>query len=440
MQNAPNATEGPLDVGASKGAEETGLLEKCRESDFSGLDVNPVDCGRTHSDRAEGCPDAGPRERPAPGPSALPCQNSNNSPKFGASKGYKLHKRRTVLRGQIGKASMVQVTATEDGEGVDHLGRGWKLGEDGKTWERILGGVSSSEARTAFALRRNVEAFADHYERANCGFLTLTPDRVGMSPREFGEAWNAMRRHDLEWITSYLRVLEPQKRGAPHYHLCVATPFDLKPESFDWASLNGAADARKRGDLETAARLTRAYAASAPKELRDCWSDLRRVCKKHGLGRSEFLPFRKEAGAVAEYVGKYLESGLEFRQADWKGARRVEYDRKESRKWKRCGVQFGWVSPGAKEWRMRVGEMALAANVATPEGLSAKLGRKWCYHARADIMTANPFEWYVLLEYIAKRHGGKVVPRERSLSVGGKVLAQWTDSLEIARNAVFGNE
>lgn len=87
-----------------------------------------------------------------------------------------------------------------------------------------------------------------------------------------------------------------------------------------------------------------------------------------------------------------------------------------------------------------MGEMALAANVATPEGLSAKLGRKWCYHARADIMTANPFEWYVLLEYIAKRHGGKVVPRERSLSVGGKVLAQWTDSLEIARNAVFGNE
>jgi hypothetical protein len=156
------------------------------------------------------------------------------------------------------------------------------------------------------------------------------------------------------------------------------------------------------------------------------------LCRRYGLGRSEFLPFRKETGAVAEYIGKYLEGGLLFRQDSWKGARRVEYDRKESRHWKRCSVQFGWISAGAKEWRTRVGELAAAANVATPEELRTRLGRKWCYHARGDIMTASLFSWYRLLGYIAEQHGGRVTPRVRRCMVGGKIIAEWTDSLELA--------
>ena len=349
------------------------------------------------------------------GPSGLPCQNSNNC----RTTGYKLHRKTSYLRGSVGQARRVEAHVTEEGEGLDHYGRAWELKEDGKTWERVFGGPSPSEARTAFALRRNVEAFAAHYRRENCGFMTLTPERGDMTPKQFGQAWHAMRKDHLKWVKSYVRVLEPQKRAAPHYHLCVATEFDLRPGEFNWEALFASAEARKRGDFEEARRLTRVYAESAPKELRECWADLRRLCRRFGLGRSEFLPFRKESGAVAEYVGKYLEGGLTFRQDSWKGARRVEYDRKESRNWKACGVAIGWNSPGAKEWRTRVGELAAAVGATDEDQLRDKLGRKWCYHARADIMTTSLPEWYQVLRYLSEMHGGEAKLSPRWMKVGG---------------------
>jgi hypothetical protein len=330
------------------------------------------------------------------------------------------------LFGQIGRAEEVTISVTEKGEGIDHSGRAWTLGDDGETWERKFGGISASERRTAFALRKNVEAFADHYQRANCGFLTLTPLDGRMTPKQFGEVWHLIRKNHLKWVRSYLRVLEPQKRGAPHYHLCVAVDFDMLPDQFNWDALQLAGEARKRGDLVEARRLTRVYAESAAKRLRECWAELREVCARYGLGRSEFLPFRKGSGAIAAYVGKYLEGGLEFRQASWKGARRVEYDRKESRVWKRAGVRFGWVSPGAREWRSRCAELGAAAGARDSAELAEKLGPKWCYHARKDIMTAPLPRWLALLRYVAASNGVTPEFAVRPVTVGGVMIADLT--------------
>lgn len=377
-----------------------------------------------YSEGAEGVPGGAPAgARPAP--SALPCQNSNNCPKPTPGKGYRLRQSATFYRGRAGLAEAVEIRA-EEGEGVDREGRCWERRDDG-TWVRIFGGISSAEAKRAFALRRNVEAFAEYYRHEACGFLTIAPK--DMQPKELAAAWHDMRKHRLKWVRSYVRVLEPQKRGAPHHHLLAATPFDLKPAAFDWEALQGAAEARKRGDLGEARRLTRQYAQSAPECLRACWHELREACEHYGLGRSEFLPFRKEAGAVAHYVGKYLESGLAVRRDEWKGARRVEYDRTESRDWKRCAAAFGWVSPGARAWRIRVAELAAAVGAETPEALVRRLGPRWAYHARPSIMQEPEGEWRKLLAYYADEYKGTVARKPRA-KVGAQVLSWYHGSAD----------
>jgi hypothetical protein len=257
-----------------------------------------------------------------------------------------------------------------------------------------------------------------------------------MSPREFGEIFNDMRKHRLKWMRSYVRVLEPQTRGTPHYHLAVATPFDLKPAEFDWDALYGAAEARKKGDVASARLLTKQYAQKAPPELRECWGELRDLCEHYGLGRSEMLPFRKEAGAVANYIGKYLEAGVCYRRDDWKGARRVEFDRSESSLWRSCASSFAWVSPRASSWRTRVGELAAAVCASDTDDLVRILGRKWAYHARPCIITAPEEEWRFLLAYYALQYGGKM-ERKHKLTIGGKVLEWWPGLEEVASTIVY---
>jgi hypothetical protein len=326
-------------------------------------------------------------------------------------------------------ATEVTVIASKsDGEGLDHDGRGWSRLEDGVTWERVFDGITSAEAKRAFQLRMNVEGFTAHYRHECCAFLTLTVRSAQMTPKELGAIWDDMRKHGLKWLRSYVRVLEPQKRGAPHYHFCIATPHDLKPGQFNWDALRGASEARQSGDLALARALTKEYAKSATPELRAIWAELRKAGARHGLNRSECLPFRKEAGAVAHYIGKYLEGGLRYRRDTWKGSRRVEYDRKESKAWKKCGAAFGWVSPGANAWRRRVAELAAAVGAVTPDDLAQILGKRWAYHGRPDIMTSPEAEWRELLVYYCHEYGG-TMERKPLLTVGGRVL-EWSGSLE----------
>jgi hypothetical protein len=311
------------------------------------------------------------------------------------------------------------MTVDGEGEGLDCDGRFWQRQDDG-TWQRLLGDLSANERRSAFALRRNVEAFSDHYDRERCGFMTLTAKERGITPWEFGEMWHCVRKHELVWVESYVRVLEPQRRGAPHYHLLVATPWNLQPDSFDWDAYGEAREAQKRGDIAARREFTKRYAESADPKLRALWRELREVCERYGFGRSEILPFRKGKEAVAEYIGGYLESGLEFRRPEWKGSRRIEYDRQASKAWKMCSVRFGWVSAGASAWRSRVGEVALAVGASDMDGLRRVFGSRWGYRLRGAIMTSPEAEWREMLFYLAETYGG-LVTRKPRLVVGGQV-------------------
>jgi len=393
--------------------------------------LGPGASGEGLPDAARSAAPAGPAGRPP----ALPCHNSNNSPQKGTEEAQKpAYKLRSKWEGLANGQRVKKTVTGTDGErcGFDSSGRVWHETLDGTLL--CTDGLSAADAKRAYALRMNVLGFTEFYRHECCGFMTLTAASKDMHPKEFAKLWDNMRKTGrghagLPWVRSYVRVLEPQLRGSPHWHLCVATPYDLNPQAFDWQAYNDSRKAWARGDRATHRALTRQYSASATPELRGIWRELREACERHGLGRSEFLPYRKEAGAVAHYIGKYLESGLMFRRDEWKGVRRVEYDRTESRQWKRCSSSFAWVSPGATAWRKRVGELAEAAGVDEATGLSGLsrvLGRHWAYQWRTAIVTAMEEEWRNLLSVIVWKHGGKMGPKPK-IKVGSDVL-EWFPS------------
>ena len=295
---------------------------------------------------------------------------------------------------------------------------GEKLDREGRTWDEVAPGVyrhlgdladlkKGADAKRAFILRKHVEAFIAHYGREHTVFFTTT-DKDGISPKEYARRWNNLLRHESEWVDAFIRVLEPQKNGRPHFHNLTAVDFDTLPDAFDWQAFHDAQEAYRAKDWPTFKAKRAAYVSSAAPELRELWAWSRRVMPVYGLGRAEILPVRKQ-GAISEYIGKYLDKGMAVRIDDWKGVRRFETDRRASQDWKRCGSKFSWVSPGSMLWRARVGQLAFALNCDTTEGdlrqIRLKLGPRWGYRLRGAIISATQEEWVQLLYSLASTHG-----------------------------------
>lgn len=258
--------------------------------------------------------------------------------------------------------------------------------------------LSSPERKAAFQLRGNIDSFVKTWGPEHCAFWTLT-DLEGINPRQFARRWNSFLSHHGEWVRAFIRVLEPQLNGNPHYHLLVAVGWNMRPADFDWDAFRRAA--RQRGEPKAQFRvrqrtaewreLRQRYVASSAPETVALWKRLRQHLERYGLGRSEFVPVRK-VGAITEYVGKYLEAGVRIRIHGWKGARRVETDRRTAGLWKNYARMFSWVSPGAREWRSRVQQIARLLQVQNMSGITHHLGPHWAYWIRGYI-TAPTEEW-----------------------------------------------
>src|ERR1035437_1719500 len=336
-------------------------------------------CGNGLGERAAGCA----RAAGAPAAAALPCQNSNNSNK----RGYKL----VPISGAPGLFTDRQ---------KHHV---WDLQEDDADTLHRIGPPTGAEARLAFQLRLNVAAFVSHWGRNHCLFFTVT-DEANLHPTQFARRWNSFLVRNGGWIRSFIRVLEPQKQGRPHYHLLVAVPWDTRPDAFDWAAFDGAQAERKTNGPTVLFRELRArYKASAAPELVALWARLRKVLPRYGLGRSELLPVRKGEAAIAAYVGKYLEGGLVIKKHSWKGCRRVEYDRRAKVDWIARSRGFAWDSPGAVLWRSRVGEVGAVLGGQDTDGIKRKVGPKWAYRLRDTITSASEEDWSLVLRSLAPR-------------------------------------
>jgi hypothetical protein len=243
----------------------------------------------------------------------------------------------------------------------------------------------------------------EHFGRNHSLFFTVT-DVANLHPSQFARRWNSYLVRNGAWILSFIKVLEPQKQGRPHYHLLVAVEWDTKADSFDWVAFDACQAERKANGPTPLFRELRArYKASAAPELVALWSLLRKVLPRYGLGRAELLPLRKGKEAISEYVGKYLEAGLTLRRHSWKGCRRVEFDRRAKEAWLSCTRVFAWHSPGAIAWRARVGQLGRALGVVDMDGIRRRLGPKWAYRLRESITLSSEEDWQSLLSMISVR-------------------------------------
>jgi len=357
---------------AQQSAAEIGA-QSSGDTGQHGLDASSTpfqskgNAGQDEGERSAGCGAAGA----APAPAALPCQNSNNSDK----KRYRLK-------------------PYPNGEGLftDNNGRTIWDQRDEDTLYR-WGIPTGAEAKAAYHLRLNVGSFVEHWGRDHCLFFTVT-DEANLHPTQFARRWNHYLRRHGTWLVSFIRVLEPQRQGRPHYHLLVAVAWDTRPNAFDWEAFDECQKERATNGTTARFRELRArYKASAAPELVALWALLRKVLPRYRLGRAELLPIRKGKEAIAEYVGKYLEAGLVIRKYSWKGCRRVEFDRRAKTAWLSCTRVFAWHSPGAIAWRKRVGELGAALGVPDMDGIRQKLGPKWAYRLREAITFAVEDDW-----------------------------------------------
>ncbi|RXK55051.1 hypothetical protein ESB00_03890 [Oleiharenicola lentus] len=339
---------------------------------------------RPPTERAELAAGCG-REAPAPAPAGLPCQNSNNSDK----PRYKL-----------------KPVPHQPGIYRDNSGKQLWDERDEDTLYR-WGVPTGAEARSAFHLRLNVAAFIQHWGRNHCLFFTVT-DEANLHPTQFARRWNSYLRRNGAWILSFIRVLEPQKRGNPHYHLLVAVEWDTRPDAFDWPAFDLCQrERRMSGTTGHFRELRLRYRNSAAPGLVAMWSLLRKVLPRYGLGRAELLPIRKGKEAISEYIGKYLEAGLVIKKHSWKGCRRVEFDRRNKIHWLACTRVFAWHSPGMTEWRQRVAAIAAVIGAVDMPGITRILGRSWAYRLRDCIVNSSAEEFTALLQVL----GMRAIPR-----------------------------
>jgi hypothetical protein len=225
---------------------------------------------------------------------------------------------------------------------------------------RILNG---SQAKTAFALRLNASEMVQKAGLRRCGFLTLTvgdylchahgrqvPSVRDVCPvcggkmrftqvfdsKEGSRRIDNLRRRFLSSVFRQLiLVSERHASGALHYHALVVLSADEDIRSgFDHGGIG-------RG---------RNYRSASP-FLRGVWREMRRVLPGYGFGRSELTPIKKEGGAVASYISKYLEKNIGSRLPADKGCRLVRYHGFGHHL---RANDFEWDSDAARDWRSRV--------------------------------------------------------------------------------------
>lgn len=256
------------------------------------------------------------------------------------------------------------------------------------------------DRKTAESLFLNASALLGRgVER--CAFVTITTQQnlSYWTP----EGWEAARTRFRSFVGNkgglafvfgdcdWCRVIEPQRRGAIHWHLLIDVGRDI----------------RSGVDFEAFGR--KDYRSAGP-ELRGMWSRMRESAKRYNLGRVEIMPIKSEKWeAAARYVGKYISKGIKREVWEYlcdekerpSHSRRVGYS---TGGWRRANSNFMWLESGS-EWRKAVQYFALSNGLETYSSLSEVFGKKWAFFNRKTIQ-----EGYGEMTAISKKYDENSVP------------------------------
>ena len=85
--------------------------------------------------------------------------------------------------------------------------------------------LTNEQAKTFFCLEKNTKHFNKIYGVEHVGILTLTFKENLQDSKESQRRWNNLNRmiNREKKFQVLVKVIEPQKRGAIHYHLIVRT-------------------------------------------------------------------------------------------------------------------------------------------------------------------------------------------------------------------------
>ncbi|MBC2595640.1 hypothetical protein H5P28_15335 [Ruficoccus amylovorans] len=102
--------------------------------------------------------------------------------------------------------------------------------------QQRFGPPTQGELKKNFALEKNIEYMAHHFGIERLGFLTLTFADNVTNFREAQRRFNSFRSNILgKNFEASVVVVEPQKRGAVHYHLVVVCRSDIRT-GFDFTA------------------------------------------------------------------------------------------------------------------------------------------------------------------------------------------------------------
>lgn len=268
--------------------------------------------------------------------------------------------------------------------------------------EKLLGSRTAI-ARKADTLRRNLQDLIDRVGIERMGFMTLT-FKDNIRDRKLAEKrFHSFETHILSPLgVEYVAVPERQQRGAIHYHLAIAFPFDIR-SGFDLETCSEANLVKRHGylgdgkwapgQLERFKELERICFASANSNLRRVWRLIReanaRIAESNRrskgrkiippFGRCETLPILANADAIAFYVGAYITSQTENRLREDRGMRSVRY----ALKVRKFLQSFQFAEGGNLKWRKGC-KVLSALLLIHDEPIATREGNKFVFHYPKD--------------------------------------------------------
>lgn len=217
-----------------------------------------------------------------------------------------------------------------------------------------------------------------------CAFVTITtPQNLSYWTKE---GWQDARKRFRSWTCHksglpyvfgsdrrWCRVIEPQRRGAIHWHVLIDTGTNIRT-GVDF-------NAFAKGDYR-----------SAGKNLRTMWARMRTSAKAYRLGRCEITPIKADKyEAAARYIGKYISKGIQRELMEHLAegynkpshARRVGF----STGWRVANTRFAWLGDSADSWRRGVARFAQILGIKSYDELKLICGEKWAYYNRDFIQS-----------------------------------------------------
>jgi hypothetical protein len=269
---------------------------------------------------------------------------------------------------------------------------------------------TNKQSKTFKVLDMNAKNWMKIYGKEKIGILTLTFKENLTCMKEAQRRWNSFSRqfnkHDKFQLL--VKVAEPQKRGAVHYHCLIKTQGNIRG-NIDWEIYE------KMGKADTTAekrKLGQQLGKSATSHLVELWSWLRKTTKATGFGRTELMPLKKP-DHIKNYIGKYLEKDMKENSLKQDGKnsnmRLITYGKNAP---KVANQQFSWVNGKASIFRRKLKTYCEARGIKDKNELVQLFGKSWSFNLYKDIMNDR-----VLGMYQDKKFNELQNPNERNKSV-----------------------